>query len=450
MSQKKFFLVLLVVSSISLLLHHGGHFSWTIKAFLGCPSLRPHPSSGLKPKHTSIAFLKTHKTASTTVQNILFRFAERHNVTVALPVQACDHQFCYPRPFSARFVHPHTVPARIVTSHMRFNGSELRRVLPADALYVTILREPAAMFESLFSYYNQYCLSFKRVPNGSLETFLDAPWRYYRPEEKDSMFAHNTLTFDLGGEKDHTPTDEAYVRGLVRDVERDFSLVMIAEHFDESLVLLRHLLSWDLEDILYVKLNMRGPGSRRSLAAGLPARIRAWNLLDAQLYDHFNASLWRRLAELGAACVGREVRLLRQARDRLVRGCFGGRLPQLRLAAQISNKELRPWQPSAGVDIVGYDLPPNATRPGAVPQEVCLKLIMPEVQYSRRLLRIQSLRYRRNYPMRPPPPLRPALARHRLPVGSFRNFLGHTLTQRPAGSQNRAGRLARFSRRQLS
>ncbi|XP_064181822.1 galactose-3-O-sulfotransferase 3 [Anguilla rostrata] len=450
MSQKKFFLVLLVISSVSLLLHHGGHFSWTIKAFLGCPSLRPLPSSGLKAKHTSVAFLKTHKTASTTVQNILFRFAERHNLTVALPVQACAHQFCYPRPFSARFVHPHTVPARVVASHMRLNASELRRVVPADAVYVTILREPAAMFESLFSYYNQHCLSFRRVPNGSLEAFLDDPWRYYRPEEKDSMYARNTLTFDLGGEKDRPPADAAYVAALVGEVERVFSLVMIAEHFDESLVLLRHLLSWDLEDVLYVKLNMRSPGSRRSLGAGLPARIRAWNALDAQLYDHFNASLWRRLAGLGAACVGREVRLLRRARDRLVRGCFGGRLPQLRPATQIRNKELRPWQPSARVDIVGYDLPHNGSRPAGPSQDVCLKLIMPEVQYSQRLLHIQSLRYRRGYPKRLPPPLRPTLARRRLHVGSFRDFLGPALNQRPAGSQSRAGRGGRFSRRQLS
>ncbi|KAJ8405390.1 hypothetical protein AAFF_G00318630 [Aldrovandia affinis] len=449
MSQKKFFLVLLVISSVSLLLHHGGHFSWTLKAFLGCPPLRPHPSSGLKPKHTSIAFLKTHKTASSTVQNILFRFAERNNLTVALPIQACDHQFCYPHPFSSRFVHPHTVPPRIITSHMRFNRSELRRVLPSDTVYVTILREPAAMFESLFSYFNQYCLSFKRVPNGSLEAFLDAPWSYYRPDEKDSMYAHNTLTFDLGGEKDHLPTDTAYVQGFIREVEQVFSLVMIAEHFDESLVLLRHLLSWDLEDVLYVKLNMRTPGSRRSLGTTLPSRIRAWNSLDAQLYDHFNASLWQRLAELGPGCVGHEVRLLRRAQDRLVRDCFGGRLPQLRPAAQIRNKELRPWQPSAQVDIVGYDLPPNVSLPGIISQDVCLKLIMPEVQYSHRLLRAQSVRYRRNYPMRSPPPLRPALARRRLPAGSFR-VLSPTLTQRTTGAHNRASRIGRLSRRQLS
>lgn len=441
MSQKKLFVFLLVISSVSILLHHGGRISWTIKALLGCPSLRPSRLLVASSKRTSIAFLKTHKTASTTVQNILFRFAERHNLTVALPIQACEHQFCYPRLFSAKYVHPHTPAPSIVANHMRFSASEVRRLMPPDTVYVTILREPAAMFESLFTYYSQHCFSFKRVPNGSLEAFLEAPWRYYRADEKYSMFARNTLTFDLGGESNHSPADEEYVRGLIAEVERVFSLVMIAEYFDESLVLLRHLLSWDLEDVLYVKLNMRGPGSRRSLSTGQAAQIRAWNALDARLYDHFNASLWRRLADLGPDCLAQEVRSLREAQDRLVKGCFGGRQPRLRPASQIQNKELRPWQPNAGVDIVGYDLIPNssAMRPGAPPQDVCLRLMMPEVQYTKRLLYSQSQRYRQTIPARPPE-FHP-LTYHRL-------FLGPSLIQRSAVTQNRPRRDRRLSRRQ--
>ncbi|KAM8747582.1 galactose-3-O-sulfotransferase 3 [Acanthopagrus schlegelii] len=421
MSQKKIFLVVVAISTVSLLLHHGGHLSWTMEAFyLGCPALRAHPAPSLKPKHTNVAFLKTHKTASSTMQNLLFRFAERNNLTVALPVQACSHQFCYPHSFTSHFVHPHTLPPNIITNHMRFNRAELQRLMPNNTIYITILREPGSMFESLFSYYNQNCQSFKRVPNGSLEAFLDEPWHYYRPSEKDSMYARNTLAFDLGGDKDRPATDVQYARAFLAEVEQAFSLVMIAEYFDESLVLLRHLLSWDLDDILYVKLNMRSQSSKRSLTPGLPAKIRAWNSLDARLYDHFNASLWRQLAALGPACVAREVRLLRRAQERLMRSCFEGRMPLLRSAAQIKNKDLRPWQPSAKVDIVGYDLPVNLSR-GFLShaQELCLKLIMPEVQYTRVLLRSQSLRYRRSYQLRAPQqahnlqqPIRTVLPRH--------------------------------------
>ncbi|XP_076018586.1 galactose-3-O-sulfotransferase 3 [Genypterus blacodes] len=420
MSQKKIFLVFVAISTVSLLLHQGVNFRWTMEAFhMGCPTLRSHPSPGLKPKHTNVAFLKTHKTASTTMQNLLFRFAEWNNLTVALPIQSCGHQFCYPRPFSSRFVHPHTMPPNIITNHMHFTKGELQRLMPNNTIYITIMREPGSMFESLFGYYNQYCQSFRRVPNGSLEAFFQDPWRYYRPDEKDSMYARNTVTFDLGGDKDRPPKDKVYAKAFVAEVERVFSLVMIAEYFDESLVLLRHLLSWDLDDILYVKLNMRTSSSKRSLTPDLPEKIRSWNHLDTRLYDHFNASLWRQLSALGLACVAREVRLLRHAQEKLMRSCFGERLPLVRSAAQIKNKDLRPWQPSGKVDIVGYDLPINLSQGfSSSAQDRCLKLIIPEVQYTRVLLRTQSMRYRRGSHIRPPQqthpqqPVRTTLPRH--------------------------------------
>ncbi|XP_061524981.1 galactose-3-O-sulfotransferase 3 [Phycodurus eques] len=397
MSQKKILLAFSAVTTVTLLMRCGGRWSRTADRLRSdCPALRPHPAAGPKAKHTNVAFLKTHKTASSTVQNLLFRFAERNNLTVALPTQACGHQFCYPRPFDGHFVHPHTLPPNVIGNHMRYDAAELRRLMPNDTRYVTILREPAAMFESLFSYYNQHCKTFKRVPKGSLDAFLERPWRYYRPEDQGSMYARNTLTFDLGGDKDHPATDAAYARSFAAEVERVFSLVMIAEHFDESLVLLRHILSWDLDDVVYVKLNVRAPASKRRLTPGLAGKIRTWNWIDAHLYDHFNASLWRRLAALGSACVDREVRLLRVAKERLLHGCFGGRRPLLRLAGQIQNKDLRPWQPSAKVGIMGYDLPANLSSGfSSSARELCLKLVVAEVQYTRILLRSQSIRYHR-------------------------------------------------------
>ncbi|XP_055051308.1 galactose-3-O-sulfotransferase 3 isoform X2 [Misgurnus anguillicaudatus] len=400
MSQKKIFLLLIAISSVSLLLRHGGHLNLTFEAFwLGCTSSTLSTgSSDPALKHTSVAFLKTHKTASSTVQNILFRFAERNNLTVALPVTSCAHQFCYPRTFSSRFVHPHTTPPDIITNHLRFSRAEIRRLMPNNTIYITILREPGAMFESLFSYYNQYCQSFKRVPNGSLEMFLEHPWNYYRPEDNDSMYARNTLTFDLGGDKDRPSTEAPmYATRFAEELERVFSLVMISEYFDESLVLLRRLLSWDLDDVLYMSLNMRTQSSKSRLSSVMTKKVRAWNAIDSVLYDYFNASLWRQLRALGLPCVEREVQMLRQSRDRLVRGCFGGYLPQLRSASQIANKELRPWQPSSKVAIVGYDLPANITQKGMYPRDDCLKMIMPEVQYSQLLLRSESFRYRKRF-----------------------------------------------------
>nr|XP_008532243.1 PREDICTED: galactose-3-O-sulfotransferase 3 [Equus przewalskii] len=366
MSRRKILLLVLGCSTLSLLIHQGAQLSWYPKLFpLSCPPLRDSPP---RPKHMTVAFLKTHKTAGTTVQNILFRFAERHNLTVALPHPSCEHQFCYPRNFSAHFVHPATRPPHVLASHLRFNRAELARLMPPGTVYVTILREPAAMFESLFSYYNQYSPAFRRVPNASLEAFLRAPEAYYRAGEHFAMFAHNTLAYDLGGDNERSPRDDAaYLAGLIRQVEEVFSLVMIAEYFDESLVLLRRLLAWDLDDVLYAKLNARAASSR---LAAIPAR--------------------------------------------LLRRCFGAQ-PVLRPATQIRTKQLQPWQPSRKVDIMGYDLPSGGAGPAT---EACLKLAMPEVQYSNYLLRKQKRRggvRARPEPVLDNPPPRPIRALPRAP-----------------------------------
>ncbi|XP_015417303.1 PREDICTED: galactose-3-O-sulfotransferase 2 [Myotis davidii] len=78
---------------------------------------------------TNIMFLKTHKTASSTVLNILFRFAERHNLSVALPVGSRFH-LGYPWLFLARYVEgvEQDGPQRhfnIMCNHLRFNLPEV-------------------------------------------------------------------------------------------------------------------------------------------------------------------------------------------------------------------------------------------------------------------------------------------------------------------------------------
>ncbi|KAJ0055801.1 hypothetical protein NL108_011407 [Boleophthalmus pectinirostris] len=340
---------------------------------------------GLRPKHTDVVFLKTHKTASSTMQNILFRFAERHNLTVALPKG--DSQFSYPALFQQSSVHPHTLPPNIITNHMRFNKKELEKLMPPGSVYITTMRDTSSMFESLFVYCYVSSQTIRRVPNRSLDIFLENPFKYYHPNEADSMYARNCLTFDLGGNKDSTSID--YARQLAAEVEKTFSLVMISNYFDESLILLRHLLNWDLEDIIYFKSNMRSEKAKKKVTPELSAKIRAWNSIDDYLFEHFNASLWRQLNAIGLDCVAREVQLLRKAQKKLMKTCFGEEAPTLMSASKMKNNILKPWLPG-DVEVVGYELVQNLT---ADARRLCTKLTMPELQYSNAMLKAQSQRY---------------------------------------------------------
>ena len=53
------------------------------------------------PVKKQVIFAKTHKTGSSTVQNILFRFGQRHNLSFAFP-QKNTWMFNLSKPFKVR------------------------------------------------------------------------------------------------------------------------------------------------------------------------------------------------------------------------------------------------------------------------------------------------------------------------------------------------------------
>ncbi|XP_015258889.1 PREDICTED: uncharacterized protein LOC107103629 [Cyprinodon variegatus] len=84
------------------------------------------PSLGSCQPHTHIMFLKTHKTASSTVLNMLYRFGDEHHLRFALPL---GYQLGYPLPFNAHRVKgyrgPGAIEFHIMGNHMRFNKAEV-------------------------------------------------------------------------------------------------------------------------------------------------------------------------------------------------------------------------------------------------------------------------------------------------------------------------------------
>lgn len=85
-----------------------------------------------------IVFLKTHKTASSTILNILYRYGESRNLTFALPLNKHSQLF-YPFSFASHFVEG--VNSRsvrefhIMCNHMRFRKSEVSLVTKRYTLY---------------------------------------------------------------------------------------------------------------------------------------------------------------------------------------------------------------------------------------------------------------------------------------------------------------------------
>lgn len=79
-----------------------------------------------------IVFLKTHKTASSTILNILYRYGESRNLTFALPLNK-HSQLYYPYLFASHFVEGFSSRRlrefHIMCNHMRFKKSEVSFIM---------------------------------------------------------------------------------------------------------------------------------------------------------------------------------------------------------------------------------------------------------------------------------------------------------------------------------
>nr|XP_026650815.1 galactose-3-O-sulfotransferase 2-like [Zonotrichia albicollis] len=342
-----------------------------------------------KPK-TDIVFLKVHKSASSTVMNILFRFGEMHNLTFAFP-KGGGFQLYYPHHFLAKFVQGFSPlsPRRfnILCHHMRFLQPEVQKVVPNSAIYFSILRNPVQLMESSFVYYKG-ASAFSRVR--SLEEFLSQPWRYYDPARGDRHYARNLMTFDFGFNPDGDASPER-VQLMLKAIEASFDILLISEYFDESMVLLKEMLCWDLDSVVSFPLNSRDSSTKSPLPDSVVEKLKAWNRLDWEIYTHFNRTFWERLDRLiGRERLRREVRALRQRQAELARACLQGTGsvgPK-----DIKDSSLRPLQ-HGGARILGYNLKQGLPREL---ERTCRRLVTPELQYS-------SLLYKKQFP----PPLPP-------------------------------------------
>lgn len=358
--------------------------------------------------HAHVMFLKTHKTASSTVLNMLYRYGEEHGLRFGLPM---GYQFGYPLPFNAHRVKgyrgPRVADFSIMGNHMRFNKPEVEKVMPADTFYFSIVRDPVALAESSYAYYKAVAPAFKKAKG--LGDFANDPAKYYDPRLRNNHYARNLLWFDFG--MDHNANFSlALARRGEAAVRRAFKLILVSEYFDQSMVLLRHALCWPLDAVVSFSLNARqqksggggvasswvgkaaaaagvvGMGSSSSGGAGhAPGlaltdeqrlKLREWNALDWHLYRAFNATFWEEVERFGRARMDGEVALLRVRREVLARVCLrdAGRPVE---ASRIRDKTIRPFQ-SGLVKILGYELLPgldNATR------HACLRMIRPEIQY---------------------------------------------------------------------
>ena len=274
--------------------------------------------------------------------NMLHRFTVQHKLKPALPR---DNTFYGWGPVLESIKITKNVdpisppPCQIMGSgHMRWKLDDIEKVVPG-ADYISILRSPVSHFVSSWNYWG---LSNHIEKGGGprklgADDFLQNVPRYWHfMSESDRMLIFNGQMFDLGldapqwggrGRKsagipltrDNFVTVQQ-VRDHIRKLEQHFRFMLITDHYDESLVMLRRRMFWSLDDVVYMMLKSGKKKKKTVLKPANRAKLLEFNWADSMLFDHFNASLWRQIEAEGPD-FWQEVTALRARNKELTEGC---------------------------------------------------------------------------------------------------------------------------------
>ena len=227
--------------------------------------------------------------------------------------------------------------------------------------YITILRESAEQFESVFNYYNVARRYRNLKASASLEGFFQNPEYYWN--RKSGPLLRNPALFDLGLDTMTSNLELTTVYEYINFLQQEFDLVLLQEYFDESLVLLKRRFCWEIEDILYFKLNERTDKEKGTLTSDTREKIRKWNWGDVLLYDVFNQTLWEMIAQEGPEFYD-DLALFRKEMKAMETACL-----------QEGDFLTKPFK---GKLVLGYKIKENLSKNLT---ETCSKMIMNEIPY---------------------------------------------------------------------
>eukprot|EP00904_Undaria_pinnatifida_P012461 jgi/Undpi1/8345/HiC_scaffold_25.g10813.m1 len=203
----------------------------------------------------NVAYVKTHKTGSSTMASIMYRYAKRHDLErnsnhtsarEAYLVSAVEHG----EAGRVDIMHYHITPKGQYLypwSEARKNYRGIMRD-PDHINFITIMREPRSHF--LRSYYYYFI-----QPENQLsieEYFLKGPRK-----TRHVKLLGNPLSAEFGVS---TPTE---LEHLIAQELSSFKLIVLTEQFDEGLLVLRRLLGWDMIDMTYAKMKVSTAGYTR-------------------------------------------------------------------------------------------------------------------------------------------------------------------------------------------
>ncbi|XP_053402838.1 galactose-3-O-sulfotransferase 2-like [Mercenaria mercenaria] len=185
-----------------------------------------------------IAFLKVPKTGSSTLACIFLRFGIKNKLDMYLPKSTAlvsrekqkrllEEKKCYD----------------IFVIHTHFDRMFFTNIVRRDSAIIGLVREPTQRIISHAFYFKPLRKS-KEMKSLSEQEYIH---RVLRNTSKYG--AENVMGAYFGMEKKHRKKD--YIHQYIESLNSSFSLVLVLEKINESLILLKRILNWSFADILY-------------------------------------------------------------------------------------------------------------------------------------------------------------------------------------------------------
>ena len=299
-----------------------------------------------KTSHLTIALsccVQVHKAGSSTIYNMLARYALSHDLNVALP-ELPFTGFCYHTfgPIKEEHVIP-LAPGQtyhMLFSHMTYNRSVIERFMPRDSFYVAIMREPFQKFLSS-SYYNGRLKppAVNNTGNVAVKFFLrsmkESAKKQAACSKENSLFCsrllskmegecrfQNSIVCDTGLQWS-LQNDETAVKQHLKKLDQELDLMLVMEHFAESLVLFKRRAGLQLKDVLYFKANSRKNPNQHQILEEDVLEIKELEKGDYLAYEHFYPKFWEEVRKEGED-FRHEVSYFKDINERVEDYCSGG------------------------------------------------------------------------------------------------------------------------------
>ncbi|KAL4239154.1 galactosylceramide sulfotransferase [Mactra antiquata] len=264
----------------------------------------------------SFVFIKTMKCGTQTLVNMFRRFVYLRHLNFMLP--RLDKIYLgWPYTINEHDFRPSKKQFDGLLEHSVYNRTVMKKFIRKDAAYITIIREPFSHFKSSFNYFNVGNISLVQESDhisgylqnlDKYETFYKSPegarLRYCIPDgfSVTKNLLSNCLGMPLGFPpgRENIEADDTLIREYIKQLDADFDLVMIMEYFHESLILLKRIMCWSFEDLLYQTSNVGTYKSKNASTSVKNLNIyKKWSQADYILYNYFNATFWKKISNEG-------------------------------------------------------------------------------------------------------------------------------------------------------